>query len=187
VDSLLAGPDYLFTAVCRATPDSYNDINSATKSVTSALIGIAQRDGLLSDLDEPVVRFFPEIEVDDERKRRISLRHLLTMTSGFVGVAWLDLERLLRADDPVRFIWQRPMASEPGRRFAYDDAALQLLSIILSRVTSRRRRVWAVRSGACGTWGQRAEGARHTLAPAQRTGHDRDLADVRAGVRRRLG
>jgi len=150
-----------------AGPSMYNPINSATKSVTSALIGIARRDGLLGDLDEPVASFFPEIALDDERKRRISLRHLLTMTSGFVDVDRSDLERVLRADDPVRFIWQRPMACEPGRHFSYDDAALQLLSIILSRVTGTSAAEYAKRElfEPLGIWPDTAQAGWRIPAP----------------------
>jgi len=59
---------------------------SGTKSVTSALIGIALDQGLISGLDEKLLNFFPEyeeIENLDNRKKSIVLENVLTMTSGF--------------------------------------------------------------------------------------------------------
>ena len=61
---------------------------SVTKSVTSALVGIAIGDGLIRGVDQKVLDFFPEA-VDlpgwEESKRDMTIEHLLTMTSGILS------------------------------------------------------------------------------------------------------
>ena len=59
---------------------------SATKSLTSALVGIALDQGCLSNLDQKMIDFFPEFasQLSDPRKEQITLRDLLQMRSGFV-------------------------------------------------------------------------------------------------------
>lgn len=59
---------------------------SATKSITSALIGIAISQGYISGVDAKMLDFFPEydsIDNYDEQKAAITLEHLLTMSAGF--------------------------------------------------------------------------------------------------------
>lgn len=104
---------------------------SVTKSVVSALVGIALRDGQLRSLDQKLVDFFPqELEVDaDSRVRAITLRHLLTMTAGYRGTSTLF------TDDRVRTLMNRPLASDPGRTFSYDDGSAHLLSAVLTKAT----------------------------------------------------
>lgn len=126
------------------TEASYNNIYSVTKSVVSALIGIAQRDGFISDLGQPIVDFFPEIQLDHERKRRITIRHLLTMTSGF-SMESDGPGRYLQDFDPVAALWRRPLAHEPGEHAAYDNSATELLSILLTRVTGVSAAEYALR------------------------------------------
>ncbi len=65
-------------------PSRYNErhiLYSATKSVTSALVGVAVRDGYIENVDQPVLAFFPERTFAnvDERKQALTLKHLLTM------------------------------------------------------------------------------------------------------------
>src|SRR5688572_27662829 len=63
------------------TRDSLHDIRSVTKSVVSALAGIAIGEGAIPSLDRPVVELFPEYpDLDTAERRRVTLRHVLTMT-----------------------------------------------------------------------------------------------------------
>jgi CubicO group peptidase (beta-lactamase class C family) len=116
--------------------DEYN-VKSITKSVTSALIGIALEQGHLSSLDQRVIEFLPEYATPpiDERKQAITLRHLLTMTSGF---AWTedDIGAWVSSGDWVKYAMNRPLAHQPGEVFTYDTASSHLLSAVISRATT---------------------------------------------------
>ena len=68
----------------KMTADTKHDLRSVTKSVVSALIGIALAEGKIESLDQPVVKWFPEYpELDTPDRRRVTLAHALSMTSGF--------------------------------------------------------------------------------------------------------
>ena len=65
--------------------EKYAVVHSVTKSVTSALIGIALDKGYLKSVDQKLIEFFPEYITgeSDPRKKEIRLKHLLTMSAGF--------------------------------------------------------------------------------------------------------
>jgi len=105
-------------------------LNSVTKSVTSALIGIAIDRGEISGVDVMVHDYFPEkqpIENWTTDKANITLENWLNMRSGYDWDEWnvnyLNSENLNaqmnNAADPIQFLLDRPMASEPGSTFAY--------------------------------------------------------------------
>lgn len=114
-----------------------HEIRSITKSIISALIGIALKQGYLNSLDQKVADLLPEYfgEQTDTRKHDITLRHLLTMTSGFEcdddSNFWLIRTHADWAAATLEF----PLIDEPGKRFMYDSAAMHLLSVILTRQT----------------------------------------------------
>jgi CubicO group peptidase (beta-lactamase class C family) len=113
---------------------SYNSVNSVTKSIISILVGVAITKGLIASLDEPIFDILSDAPLDDDRKHRITIRHLLTMTSGFsrdsVDRAWP-----MHVQDPLGVISSRPLDHDPGSHFFYDDSAVHLLSIMLTRLT----------------------------------------------------
>lgn len=119
------------------------DLYSCTKSVTSALIGIAIAQGHLPDIDRPLTSFFPQADAEPV-KRSISIRHLLTMTAGLDWPEWGSWEpgappdpvsMMLHSPDWTAFILERPMAHEPGTFFNYCTGASYLLSGILQKAT----------------------------------------------------
>ncbi|WP_250474695.1 serine hydrolase [Caballeronia sp. GAFFF1] len=127
-----------------AAPDTLENVNSVTKSVVGLAVGIALTERLLADLDTPIGDIIEKARDPalDERVRRITLRHLLTMTSGFdcepgaVDKCLLGAcERLAGEDDRLNFVLSRPMADAPGTRFRYDSHAVQLLSLAIEAVT----------------------------------------------------
>lgn len=119
--------------------DRKHYLNSATKAVLSALVGIAIRDGKLR-LEDSVTSYLPEYgSVDgDGRRDRITVEHLLTMSS---GILWPQTasenasDQMGRSGDWVRFILDRPMAAEPGTVTNYSNGDSHLLSAVLQKAT----------------------------------------------------
>lgn len=124
-----------------------HSMQSVSKSVTSAAIGVAiARGDFKASLDTPVLHWFDAAKVRnvDARKERMTLRHVLTMTTG------LDWDEDVPYDDPhngsslmeatqdwVRFVIDQPMAHEPGTTFAYSSGATELLAQIFRKETGQ--------------------------------------------------
>jgi Beta-lactamase len=120
-------------------------MQSVSKTVTSAIIGIAiTRGDFKAPLSTPVLQYFDASKVKnvDARKRRMTLRDLLTMTSGLdwnEDVPYDDpnnpSDLMEASDDWVQFVIDRPMKDEPGKVFAYSSGATELLAHIFKRET----------------------------------------------------
>jgi CubicO group peptidase (beta-lactamase class C family) len=119
-------------------------LQSVTKTVTSVVIGVAVTRGEFPAIDTPVLQFFPGIKVAniDERKRRMTIRHLLTMTAGFdwnEGLPYTDPANtgtaMEAAEDWITYTIDRPMSDEPGARFNYNSGATILLGYIFEKAT----------------------------------------------------
>ena len=119
-------------------PSRIHTLQSVSKSVTSALVGIAIEQGKISGVEEKILSFFPEhrgIENLDARKRAITLADLLTMRSGTdyhergSGAPHFELNALARGWD--RFYLDRPMVRQPGTYFQYDSGGVVLMSSLL--------------------------------------------------------
>ena len=100
---------------------------SVAKSFTSALIGIAIEEGFISDVDDPVTDYLPELAERDSRFELITLRHLLMMSSGLDYQAYRSV--LFDGDDPLTtyYLDQRQISLEntqivdpPGSYFQYN-------------------------------------------------------------------
>jgi CubicO group peptidase (beta-lactamase class C family) len=104
---------------------------SVTKSVVSALVGIAVAERKLASIDERVVDLLPEGfgSATSARARAITLRHLLTMSAGF------GPNYSLVPEDPVRALINRPLFADPGTTFGYDSGSSDLLSAVVTRAT----------------------------------------------------
>ena len=122
-----------------------HDLRSVTKSVVSALIGIAVATGDIPSVRTPIADLLPDRrDLLDGEKSAISLHHLLTMSSGLEWDESLpysdprnDERRLDEAEDPVGFVLGRPLLSLPGSTWTYSGGSTQLLGAILERVTGR--------------------------------------------------
>lgn len=131
-------------------PTSRQQLYSCTKSFISALIGIAIQEGAIRSVDEPVLSFFPEYKVAhrSKQKERLTIAHLLSMTSGLEwseGAPYTsdDLGQMVRRDNWVQYILDRPMAHEPGTVFQYNSGNSHLLSAILQKATGQTALAYA--------------------------------------------
>lgn len=120
-------------------------INSSTKAVIGSLIAMLLKDGQLDSLDHPVLDFFADREIAnvDDRKKAITVRHLLNMTSGLDwdeglgGGKEQSLQDLGRSPDWVQYILDRPMAHAPGETFYYNSGGSHLLSAVITKLTGK--------------------------------------------------
>ncbi|MBR1226917.1 serine hydrolase [Bradyrhizobium sp. AUGA SZCCT0176] len=124
------------------TSDIPHRINSSTKAVVGTLAAIAHKDGLLDSFDHPVLDFFGDRSVADadDRKKAITVQHLLDMTSGIDWKEPLDgrpesVIEMSRQRDWIKFILDRPMSSAPGEAFNYNSGGTHLLSGIITKLT----------------------------------------------------
>lgn len=124
------------------TADIPHRINSATKAVIGTLVAMAHKDGLLDSLDHPVLDFFADRSIAnlDERKKAITIQHLLDMTSGINWQEPLDgrpdsMIEMSRQQDWTQFVLDRPMASAPGEVFNYNSGGTHLLSALIAKLT----------------------------------------------------
>ncbi len=119
------------------------NIFSCTKSVTSCLVGIALTDGLIGSIDDPVLDYFPDYTIAnrDSRKEAMSIRDLLTMTS---GIQWdeddyqdhgNDFFSMTSSLDWVQYVLDRPMETDPGWLWYYNSGCSHLLSAIVNVTT----------------------------------------------------
>jgi len=119
--------------------ESLHDLRSTGKSFTSALAGIAIDQGLIT-LDEPISQLIPQFENHahmDDRKRAITIFHLLNMNSGLdcndsVPASPGNEEHMYRTQDWVGFILDLPMIDNPGSTAAYCTGGVIVLGHVVS-------------------------------------------------------
>lgn len=117
-----------------------HDLASVTKSVMTTLIAIAADQGYI-DLDRPVISYFPDRTIAnlDERKQHMTVRHLVESTNGMESGCLKGDEPTLdamRAEaDWVQAALDRPVVSEPGKKFCYDSPGFHILSAILQETS----------------------------------------------------
>jgi CubicO group peptidase (beta-lactamase class C family) len=142
-------------------PATARNVKSVTKSVQSALVGLALADGALRGLDERISDLmpssFPPLSTDrdlswgtwlmrsDSLRRDITVRDLLTMQTGLQGT---DLNAdytgvMAHAPDQVLFGAALPMEGAPGSGFRYNTASAMLLNGVLAAVTGQSPRAYA--------------------------------------------
>jgi CubicO group peptidase (beta-lactamase class C family) len=124
-----------------------HSMQSVTKTTSSVILGIAvTRGDFMANLDTPLLHYFDVAKVKnvDERKRRITLRHVLTMTTGLdwnEEVAYddpkNDADLMEATDDWVQYVIDRPMAKEPGTVFNYSSGVSELLAYIFQKETGQ--------------------------------------------------
>jgi CubicO group peptidase (beta-lactamase class C family) len=117
---------------------------SVTKSVASALVGIAIGAGLIVSVDDPVQRYLPELRSSPIGK--LTIAHLLEMRSGIrftEGILpWKDEPRTYYATDLRKRLLQCRITDPVGKFFHYNDWHPQLLAMILERAIGKSPTDW---------------------------------------------
>ena len=118
-----------------------HDICSDAKSITSACIGIAIDKGLIKSVHQSIFDYLPEHQhLNTDGKDKITIEHLLTMTSGLEGDEWSapysssdnPATGIWFTDkDPIAYILERPLIDEPGTSFSYFGGNMIVLGEII--------------------------------------------------------
>jgi CubicO group peptidase (beta-lactamase class C family) len=119
--------------------DAPANVKSVSKSVLSALVGIAIEDGHLQGADQAVAPFFESYLArdDDPRKREITVGHLLSMQSGLERTSGTYYGRWVTSPNWIRYAITRPMVADPGTERLYSTGNSHLLSAVLTQATGR--------------------------------------------------
>lgn len=123
-----------------------HSLQSVTKSVSSALIGVAIGRGEIESTDVPLLSFLDDYDLSgvDQRLTRATLDDLLTMRS---GIEWHESDRPLdetnttiqleAADDWIQFTLDQPMDAAPGAKWVYNSGGSHLMSGVIRKATGR--------------------------------------------------
>jgi CubicO group peptidase (beta-lactamase class C family) len=124
------------------------NLQSASKSFNSALVGIALEKGCLSSVDQKMMEFFPEYadQISDPRKAEITIRHMLQMRSGF---PWEEsdpalFDALYSGEYMTNKIMVHfPLVNDPGTAFHYSNLTTYWLGVIVARACDSDLKIFA--------------------------------------------
>ena len=119
-----------------AGPARVANVKSVSKSLISALVGVAIGRRILESVNQPIARFFPDVTKDpDPRKARITVEDLLTMRSGLASTSFDNYGAWVRRRNWVTYVLSQPLVSEPGTAMEYSTGSTHLLSAMLTSAT----------------------------------------------------
>nr|WP_312857395.1 serine hydrolase [Aureimonas pseudogalii] len=115
------------------------NIKSASKSVVSALVGIAIDKGLIEGPDQPISDFLrADFPADpDLRLASVTVGHLLSMQAGLERTSGANYGSWIASRNWVRDALARPFAADPGGPMLYSTGSTHLLSAILTKASGR--------------------------------------------------
>ncbi|MEZ4633429.1 MAG: serine hydrolase [Caldilineaceae bacterium] len=121
-------------------------LQSVTKSITSASAGLALAEGCFSDIEQPIIDYFPSCGSDRRcaRKAEITIRHLLQMRAGYPWEeSTPDLFDLLYSGFRPSTLLDVPLVRDPGSGFDYSNLSSHLLGIVVARACATDLRSFA--------------------------------------------
>lgn len=126
------------------TRDSANPVYSVTKSVTSALTGIAIQKKLIQSVDLRIGDLLPEYftKVDNQQKKDITVENALTMTGGLQSIDD-NFGTFYQSSDWALHTISQPLSAKPGTKFEYNTGLPQFLSVIISKTSGMNLRKFA--------------------------------------------
>lgn len=122
-------------------PNKKHLLKSLGKSITSTLIGVAIDKGLIQNVDDNLIKYFPDYTgfPNIVGKGKIKLKHLLTMTAGLTCGPADSLNtcipKIFLADDPIDAYFNLIKTYEPGTRWFYNDGNVMMLEKIIERTS----------------------------------------------------
>ncbi len=121
-------------------PEDRQTSFSAAKSFVSTLVGIAVDEGSIAGVDDPVTAYLPELAERDPRFEEVTLRHLLTMSSGLryveEGLPWSDDALTYYGTDLRELALEHTeVEGPPGETWHYNNYNPLLLGLVLERAT----------------------------------------------------
>jgi CubicO group peptidase (beta-lactamase class C family) len=152
------GHDFLYNgqnfhgAYIEFNRDTRHNTHSVTKSFTSALVGIAVEKGFIQSIDEKIFNYFADYSLLlDQQKEKITIKHMLTMSSGFQWNEWdvsisqgnHDIVRFNQSSDPIYYLLSKPVVTEPGSAYYYNGGAVDLLGQIVKWATNMEVKIFS--------------------------------------------
>jgi len=138
------GSDQIFghdIGTVKFTDTTLHDIRSITKSIISACVGIAIKEGYIKNVDQNISDFFPNMDsIFRGDKANWTIENFLTMTT---GLSWNenvpynnpenDEIQMTYKVDPIRYVLEKQLDTIPGKKFNYNGGATQVLAEIIER------------------------------------------------------
>jgi CubicO group peptidase (beta-lactamase class C family) len=117
-------------------PGRLANVKSVSKSIISALVGVAIERGMVPGPETPIRTYFPAIAKDkDARKQRITVEDLLTMRSGLETTSNRNYGAWVQSRNWVQHALAKPLFAMPGTEMEYSTGNTHLLSAILTSAT----------------------------------------------------
>ncbi|CAN5671904.1 serine hydrolase [soil metagenome] len=115
------------------------NVKSVSKTLVATLTGAAIEKGALPGVDAPVLPYLQRRAPSglDPRAGRITVAHLLTMTSGLEPTSGARYGAWVQSRDWVGYALSRPMLGEPGRTRGYSTGDYHLLGAVLAEATGQ--------------------------------------------------
>lgn len=131
----------------RMSRNQFINIKSASKSVLSALTGIALEQGYINSLDDAVADYLPQYfeGLSDPQKQDITIRHLLTMSSGLESTSFRNYGRWVASLDWTAAALNGELQNPPGTRMRYSTGDTHILSAVLTEASGMSTRALAER------------------------------------------
>jgi len=125
---------------------STHRLKSLGKSIVSTLIGIAVDQKFIQSSNAFLIDLMPQYKSilgGDPDKKNITLKHILTMSTGLDCGKYGDYPnncgaQMWKADDPVKYLLELPMSHKPGEHFLYNDGTPAILQVIITQNSEMR-------------------------------------------------
>lgn len=115
------------------------NVKSVSKSIMSALVGVAIERGFIDGLDQPISAHFGDLIPDRSGtgKENITIGNLLSMQAGLETTSFYNYGAWVMSDNWIEFALDQPLLTEPGTKLQYSTGNTHLLSAILTQATGK--------------------------------------------------